>query len=497
MTITQLKQSVAFETLMVKVSKLREYVTKGDTDFNPVFSTFAGMLQRINQEKEWFKDDYKRCKEFMYCLLTGAGALDNIIIVPVDLVLISLRKKMEKQSEIPKEIWEATISVINDDKENGTQYYIIDGQNRLVNAIKGYYENKFPLGSKRLSVIDNNEEVILSGKHYKELSKECREYVDNIELSVLSANKGDIDSFVDSLIAKNEGLPWTDWMKLMTQNWFSLYRNKLRDIGDHPVVQETLNKVSGKEYSYDNNGHDKIISEILIWMETKHQPEKDTQHKPYLAGAVGMTIKPKNYKLLEKYILEYNKGYRKFDKLYTNTEFRNYIMLRYAMDHRNEFPNINIPSIKVGALVDFVNQYRIFNKNLRKKSINFYPPNSGVNSNQKIPFLFLWACSEKKPQFLERRLELLFKEFIKKQSELETMGIIKTIEDTDPMPSLEEIYHNNPVPHIGRKLRPSEVSSDKFDRGHIVAKNNGGSNDLSNLVLQDKRHNRSIKDTNL
>lgn len=491
----KLSQSVDFKTLVVKLSDLKRYVTEGDTGINPVFSTFAGMLQRINQEIEWFKNDYKRCKEFMYCVLTGAGALDNIIIVPVDLVLSSLRIKMTKETDIPKEIWDATISVIEKDKESGTLHYIIDGQNRLVNAIKGYYEDQFPLGSRKLSYIDNNEEVILSGKKYSELNKECQEYIDNIELSVLEATTGDVDSFVDSLIAKNEGLPWTEWMKIMTKNWFSIYRNKLKDIGENPQVKEALNKISGKEYSYDVNGHDKIISEILIWMKTKHQPARDSQHLSYLSGME--KVKSSHYNLLQKYILEFNKVYRNSKKLYTNTEFRNYVMLRYAMDHRDEFPNVHIPSIAVVAVVDFVKQYQIFNKVLRKHPDNFFPPQNGVKSNQKRPFHFLWACSEYKPQFIDCRLDLLFKEFIKKQSELERLGIIKTVVDTSPMPSLEEIYHNNPIPVIGKEVRPSQVSSDKFDRGHIVAKNNNGSNDISNLRLHEKGHNRSIKDTNL
>ena len=165
--------------------------------------------------------------------------------------------------------------------------------------------------------------------------------------------------------------------------------------------------------------------------------------------------------------------------------------MRYAMDHRDEFPNVFIPSIKVNAVVDFVSQYKIFNKNLRKDPLNYLPAQKGIKSNVKRPFYYLWACSEYKPQFIDCRLDLLFKEFTKKQSELERLGIIKTVVDTSPMPSVEEIYYNDPTSMLGKEVRPSEVSSDTFDRGHIVAKNNGGGNDISNLKLHEKRHNRS------
>ena len=78
MSIT-IKESVEFETHTMTVLKLKNAVTKGNDDFNALFSTVAGVLQRINQKDEWIKDNFKRSKEFMNCVITGAGALDNIM----------------------------------------------------------------------------------------------------------------------------------------------------------------------------------------------------------------------------------------------------------------------------------------------------------------------------------------------------------------------------------------------------------------------------------
>ena len=59
----------------------------------------------------------QRSKEFMYCLITGSGALDNIIIVPIDLVLQSLQIKKEQQSKKDQPMWEETISHVQKDIE--------------------------------------------------------------------------------------------------------------------------------------------------------------------------------------------------------------------------------------------------------------------------------------------------------------------------------------------------------------------------------------------
>ena len=492
-----IKESVEFESRTMTVTSLKDAVTKGDNDFNPLFSTVAGVLQRINQKEEWIKDNFKRSKEFMNCVITGAGALDNIIIVPIELVLKSLKIKAEIHTDIPKEVWDETIREVEYDQENGTKYYIIDGQNRLVNSIKGFYEDEYPLGDKLCTAVDGDEEFYMNNKKYSELPKKYQKFIDNIKLSVVIAQKGDIDSFVDSLIAKNEGVSWETWMKVVTKQWFTLYRKDIKDIADNPQVKETLDKISGKDYSYDKNGHDLIVSELLIWMHTQQQVNKPSQHLPYFKGIE--KIKSSCFEKLKKYILEFNKFYRK-TKTIQNVEFRNYVMLRYAIDNRHEFKHIAIPSIKVKMAVDFVGAYKIYNevlKNDPKGKKRYILPN-GNKSIMKEPGYYPWACSEYGKSFLDQRIKLLSKMFIDDKVKLEQEGIIESLEDNMSMPSLEEIYHNNPVEvSLGTKLRPSEVSSEMFDRGHLVAKNNDGKNNIENLAIHKKSHNRSIKDTDL
>lgn len=494
MSIT-IKEEVKFDLLSMTVKDLKKAVTKGGDNYGSLFSTVSGALQRINQAEEWMKNGHKRSKEFMYCLITGSGALDNIIIVPIELVLQSLQIKKEQQSKKDQPMWEETISHVQKDIEAGSRYYIIDGQNRLVNAIKGFYENVYPLGDKKITAVDGDNTFYLNGKTYKDLPTNCQEYIDNIELPVLAATQGDIDSFVDSLIAKNEGLPWEEWMKMITKNWYSLYRKNIKTITENPQVRSALDKISGKQYAYDKNGHDLLVSELIIWMDTQHQPNKLTQHLPYLNGST--KVKDTKFSKLKSYIIEFGKGYAK-QKTVTNVEFRNYIMFRYALDHQNEFKTLALPNFKVESTVDFVNMYRIINEVLQKDPAGREIRQvHGKKVIVKVPMGYYWACSEYGQEYLMQRLVLLSEMFVLKQNDLERQGIVKVVDGT-PMPSLSEIYENNPVEYsMGKKLRPSEVTSDFFDRGHIIAKNNGGSNKIDNLVIQEKSHNRSVQDADL
>ena len=491
-----IQEAVSFEPKTFKLSKLKDHVTKGNEGFEPLFSTVSGALQRINQSEEWKKDNFKRSKEFMHCVITGAGALDNIIIVPVKLVLKGLEDKSKIEPDIPKEIWKETIKQVKADQESGTMYYIIDGQNRLVNAIKGFYEGTFALGDKIITAKDDGEEYVLSGQKYADLPLKYREYIDNINLTVLLAQKGDIDSFVDSLIAKNEGLSWEPWMKLITKKWYTLYRKKISEITSNTQVKNTLNKINGRDYSYDKNGHDLIISELLIWMKDKNQINKPNQHIPYFDGLE--KIKDSYFDKLKKYIQEFGKGYAKIPTI-QNVEFRNYIMFRFGLDHRAQFPTIAFPKFKPHMTVDFVNQYRIYNKVLREDKNGRKSVIIGDKTvTTKVPGFYYWACSEIAREHINCRLKLLSEKFIDNTNKLVSGGIVKEIKVEDPMPSIETIYdHNSIEVSMGESLRPSEVSADFYDRGHLIAKKNGGTNDIDNLALHEKSHNRSIKDTNI
>ena len=64
--------------------------------------------------------------------------------------------------------------------------------------------------------------------------------------------------------------------------------------------------------------------------------------------------------------------------------------------------------------------------------------------------------------------------------------------DSAKMPTLEELYIDNPYDNKGNAIPVSTLKSDKYDRGHKVAKSKGGSN--IDLVIQEKRENRQTQE---
>ena len=179
--------------------------------------TASGWLQRELQKDQWKKDDSLRCKTFLASLILGSGNLDAIILLPIRLVLTGLEVKLEN-SKLPSEIEAISQAIVRveEDIKTGGKWYCIDGQNRIFQSIVPFIDNKFTLPKKNWVInvkIGNKKPASIAGKYFKELDQKVQDYILNIKLITVVAHGGDIDSFTNALIWKNEGLPWTQWQK--------------------------------------------------------------------------------------------------------------------------------------------------------------------------------------------------------------------------------------------------------------------------------------------
>jgi len=513
-------KAVKFAIREISLRDLYEATTPGVETTEAQFGIKSGYLQRELQKSEWCSKNHTKSQEYLYTVMIGSAILDHFVIVPIKFVLKSLKEKALINTQgLPKETWKEIIEDVEEDQKNGTEYYIIDGQNRCLNAIKPFFENKFPLGQKLIRAIDTNTKgsFEFSGKKYNEFTDEMKEYFDNITLNLYEAESGDIDSYIDSLIAKNEGLPWTDWMKTLTRQWWTKYHKQIKEITEDKEVFDLLKLVNNKSYELESNGHELIISELLIWMDKQFQPDNLSTHIDYFEGKC--SVSQSNVNKLKSYIREFKNGYKQildFDvnnsgkktkgknkrSTLSNVEFRNYIMLRFALDHPTKFDDhgIDVPFWNIQHQVEFVNQYRLINESLLvvdDTNYDFFTV-SGKKDKRAKPLSFVWANGMSEKTRIFQRLKLLCQKFKAKEEELKNQNIIVE-KDDNKMPSLGAVYENNPIviQKGNSKLRATEIIPKRFDRGHIKSKNNGGTNNIDNLVVQDKKHNRSTKDKNL
>ena len=467
--------------------------------------TARGWLQRYIQELAWDLDDKLRAKTYMRSVIMGAAKMDAIIFVPIELVEYGLEEKLVNSiSEDEKESIQDSLATVRNDIANGGKFYCIDGQNRIFKSIVPFMTNKFPLGRDPLWVKVGDEDINLANKKLKELPKPLQNFVRSIDMLVIMADKGGIDDFVNALIWKNDGIPWGDWMKLLTYNWHTSYRRHIALITESKGrVDEMLHKVGGQTYHHDSNGWEYLTSELLFWMKEGRWPKNLQDHADTFN-----TWKSKHEiyaKKLKKYFGEYAALHH---KKMTHMEIKNYVILRYALDNRNSkfFKNLSfLPNVKIAQPKTFAQEFHGWHDIMKKDDLKWDHstnqqaeprwPNSYVSNNGigkvKAPGSYLWANSESGNEFIHTRLELLCARIVENTKLLENKGVL-IFDDISQITKEQAYDYHGRVDISGKEI--DHFSLADYDVSHKKSKKHGGSNKPENTPLEELRANRHYQE---
>ena len=181
----------------------------------------AGFLQRLAQTSEWTVNDHAKCQEYINSLIKGSNLLDSFVVVPAPLLLQTVEKRIIEERDEIQDAWKDVKIYLEDRAKKGTKQFIIDGQNRLFEAIIKFFNNEIALPSKNLMVCIDGIDHDCKGRLFKELNTDIQEYIKNIKVPFVTGTKGELETFCDTLIWKNEGVAWDEWQKMVTKNWFT------------------------------------------------------------------------------------------------------------------------------------------------------------------------------------------------------------------------------------------------------------------------------------
>ena len=487
----------------------------------------TGFLQRLAQKTEWQLNDYAKCKEYLVSMIKGSNLLDSFVTVPAELLLSTVEDRISTTTGEVNESWVEVKKFLKERMDRGVQHFIIDGQNRLFESIIPFFNNEIRLSVDKSMVfvmIDENgdvEEFDAKGRFYKDLPVEVQNWIKEIKIPVVVGTKGDLERFCDTLIWKNEGIAWDEWQKMVTKNWFTKYLRQIRKLSDkdtaNPTITKLLSKIAGKAYEYDRNGWDRLISELLMWMVRGIEVTKLDEVKLFFDG--NYTVSQQHLNNLEKYLKEFGEAYSDVwkngatdnSKGITNTELRNYVYMRYALDNpkSDSFKGLSVPNWKISKGVAFASTYKLYNGLLMKNPEKYGElPNRTYSTNKvggkqlsaKTPGAYVTLCGQYDKTHIQGRLEILFSVLAGRKPEttkifdkLKQENII-TVLATDKTPSMGEIYENNPFTADGEKINVVDHdNTNLFDIGHYNPKSKGGSNE--DVVLQKKSPNRKLQDS--
>ena len=523
------RDSSEFELSTTTLWTLYNGGSLGKETKGPKIDRATGFLQRLAQTTIWKMNDNAKCKEYIASLIKGSSKLDSFVCVPAPLLLDTVEDRITTTSDEVKESWIEVKEYLENRVANGTKHFIIDGQNRLFESIIPFFDNDISLtDSHSLTFVVDGKDYDAKGRKYEDLPDDIQEYIKNIKVPYVTGIRGDLEQFCNTLIWKNEGVAWDDWQKMVTKNWFTKYLRQIREISDKdktdPLISNVLGKIAGKDYEYERNGWDRIVSELFMWMVRGVQSTNLDEAKLFFEG---------NYKVskiqvdsLKKYLKEFSQAYSNVNpgaqgggvavsgvrgaKGITNTELRNYIYLRYALDNpkKDIFEGVSVPSWEILAAVKFACTYKKYNSMLMGKAEHFGElPNrtyaekkvGGRRLSGRTPGSYAYVNSKTDKSSIKGRLEILFsvlagrkEESIHVFEELTKQNVI-VASSSDNTPSMAEIHEDNPFTADGDKIDIVNYDDTSlFDIGHVTPRSQGGSN--QDVVLQKVSQNRKLQD---
>ena len=280
---------------------------------NGELDTYDVWLQRLKQQYKWEADNWDKARSYLFRLFTsGHYTKSSYTAVDIKMLIAKNEERMKSLStdSCMTSIFQEMVEALKNKKLGGCKFILLDGQNRLEYALKLFFTNKLEWRyvdrltqtPKKLTFVDkNNMQYSKEGFHYKHLSSEEKDVIDDIKVIFAMGTHGEIDEYIDDLIDDNSGEHWNDFEKKITNLKTLPYlvntalskstkvkgSNEKKPRDNVPSFKQVLDKVGALTgaYSIEKKGYHKIICELtqldmtgnilldyeVMWDTSKHQ----------------------------------------------------------------------------------------------------------------------------------------------------------------------------------------------------------------------------------
>lgn len=237
--------------------------------------TMPEWLQRLRQTSKWNHAKGLKARSFNWSFFNGNSVLTSFYIIAIDILREHLVEELEyEKSKYVKMIYEGMLRDIDQAKTDGAEYVLADGQNRLAEAIAPFFESRMISNHYEQPFIFqvDGKEIFMNDFKFCDLDEEIKDAFRNTPVIVAKGMAGDIKSFIQSIVALNDGEPWTKFESAIIQQ-APLPHEINKDIFRDGIIQSLF----GNE----------LMSGIVSGMSSKHSIEKKGDAR-YIAESVYM-----------------------------------------------------------------------------------------------------------------------------------------------------------------------------------------------------------------
>jgi hypothetical protein len=508
--------AVQIRTEVWTVSKLFRFVDEGR------IQSLSPYLQRILLTKVWRAENYAKAKSYVRDMWMGIAISTPFFLVPLELVLENIEQAESNTTDkdIKHQIDEVKTKIL-EFRQDKVAYINLDGQTRSKESIVPYLKSQFTLSSEdnASSLMIKNKDgnlVDISQKTFIELDAVQRGYFYSIPLLVNTMLNGSLDSITGALISINSNEKWTEWQEIYNGTWISVYPkriNEVYELEESGLVKDFfLNKLSHQKYKPEVSGWEQFIAEQLFFLKNFYYPDMEDIRSAFRQNGTEVPSSI-HASRLRKYIVEYADNYTSDTKI-TPQMLSDWIMFRDVLENggtvknNSYYMNFSLHNIELMKVISIPKLLTWFSTKLNDLTAEYIIDENGIEVINSKTYIHDGKTlvarddsyeSHKKGGYklasIIGRMKILINEFNIDYEELRKKAVVT---EAKSMPSRGKVFAaNNHKSNAGILIDPTKKSSEKYERGHVQSRKNGGEDVVTNLKPQVKEANRAYSGRNM
>jgi hypothetical protein len=508
--------AVSIRTEVWTVSKLFRSVDEGK------IQSLSPYLQRILLTKVWRADDFAKAKSYVRDMWKGIAISTPFFLVPLDLVLDNIEQAESDATDkdIRFQINEVKTKIL-EFRQDKVEYINLDGQTRSKESIVPYLNSKFTLSSDEdassLQVKNQYGKMEdISQKTFIELDDVQKGYFYSIPLLINTMLNGSLDSITGALISINSNEKWTEWQEIYNGTWISVYPKRINEVYESEesgVVKDFfLNKLYQAKYKSEVSGWEQFIAEQLFFMKNFFYPDMDNIRSAFRQNGTEVPSSTHSSNL-RKYVLEYADNYTT-DSRITHQTLSDWIMFRDILDNggvdknNSYYTNFALNNVQNMKVISIPKLITWFSTKLNDLTAEYLIDENGDETINTKTYIYdgkaLVARDDSyvshkaggyKLASIIGRMKILVNEFNTDYDELRKKNVVS---EAKSMPSKGKVLGaNRHRSNAGVLIDPTKKSSEKYERGHVQSRKNGGEDVVTNLKPQVKKANRAYSGRNM
>ena len=475
-------------------------------------------LQRLEQKKKWQRKKGKKCLQYLHSFFTGNSELTPFYIVGINVLIKDIESRLtRKLSKTEKSIYEDMLKTLEQKKLQGVKFILLDGQNRLAQAISKFFKgtltsNQYPEDFLSYDInadgkINEDEKgnlIINELNNFRftdlDLPEATKQQFKNTKVLVAEGTDGYVEDYINSIIAMNNGEPWTDFEGVIIKHKPLSY--KLNQLIFHsPIIQslsgndEMSGNVMGMSgaYEVEKKGDARFIAESVLLIGNKCNSGFGSESE--IVNMINDSEEEhlKSVEKVEKYLTFIsttmncllNKNLKEEEKPLDKENLRGLILLLDVMLNKQNVANINCV-FNLNRINDLKMPKTIFDQFIKwhNEKTDKYATPSDFLDGEPLPGTYVISTRGLRIKHVSARLHFINMFLADNYKSRTSLGYVEQ-NNEDHKRYKEYLLHKSNYKDIYAKGNHNITLRSKLSTDHTIAKRGPGqgTNNVENLVI--------------